>query len=841
MSTYQKTIKSHMDYKYSFLDLFLKKVDFDKETQVQVSSIVIPQIQRPYAQGRTDGVCTYIRNTFLDEIFECLLSDNNEMLELNFIYGIIKPSNNEYKLELLDGQQRLTTLFLLYWYITNAEFEPEQDESKFVRSCLSKFYYETRTTSSVFCQELSSYKVYWNSRTPKEVIRKSKWYFKSFDRDSTISAMLTMLDSIHERYIKVGKQNLFTKLQNIQFYVKSLGVFNLSEELYIKMNARGLQLSAFENFKADLTNFVLNKDYKPFQDYVSLYRKNAADKAPFYFDFSVKLDAKWVDIFWKNGNEDFDSSYMAFFTRFFTCKYIISSKEDVSDRDMRSDDTIKFLYTNAEEHSGSNEYLGFRYFEILLDKHPEYIITINKVLDVFYHFDCKSSEKYIYKGMLPAWERKSENDGDDFYCNTSKMSQIKLVAFGAAIEYIEAMPDFDSVTFKRWMRIVWNVIENTNIDSLSPVSSLIRKFSNVIHFIAEKMNDNKSFFAALSEWYFDNASEKESRALIEEIEKAKRISQNPEWEKIWMEVERHPYFKGMVTFFYNPEMDMETYLNNSLQAKEMFDADGITSIYKKGHILIRAIVSQFNTWAEINNLYITERAESNKYLKNILASNDKVRTMLTNVLYNESQADIITALKEQIDAAPKPIASEIIDEYLFNMAMKRLRYDIKMYDWISEKENQQKACFRVFMFEGHIFFAIPRKWYDKIALDSERSRMAYELCEKYGFSFSDANQEVMYKEYKDCFGNAIWINQERTNCTIWIDFDLYHEVKLQIVCKTKKYAKELLGAFENSTYIDNDEYRIQLPNAEHSSYKNSYNSICAIVEQIFEEIPELEE
>ncbi|MCD8471358.1 MAG: hypothetical protein LRY33_01720, partial [Parabacteroides chartae] len=72
-------------------------------------------------------------------------------------------------------------------------------------------------------------------------------------------------------------------------------------------------------------------------------------------------------------------------------------------------------------------------------------------------------------------------------------------------------------------------------------------------------------------------------------------------------------------------------------------------------------------------------------------------------------------------------------------------------------------------------------------------------------------------------------------------FDLYHEVKLQIVCKTKKYAKELLGAFENSTYIDNDEYRIQLPNAEHSSYKNSYNSICAIVEQIFEEIPELEE
>ena len=49
-----------MDYRFSFTDLFTREVDFDKDNQVKVSSIVIPQIQRPYAQGRTDGVCTYI-------------------------------------------------------------------------------------------------------------------------------------------------------------------------------------------------------------------------------------------------------------------------------------------------------------------------------------------------------------------------------------------------------------------------------------------------------------------------------------------------------------------------------------------------------------------------------------------------------------------------------------------------------------------------------------------------------------------------------------------------------------------------------------------------------------
>lgn len=103
-----------MDYRFSFTDLFTREVDFDKDNQVKVSSIVIPQIQRPYAQGRTDGVCTYIRNMFLDEIFENLTSGNDDIFDLNFIYGIIKPNNNEYRMELLDGQQRLTTLFLLY-------------------------------------------------------------------------------------------------------------------------------------------------------------------------------------------------------------------------------------------------------------------------------------------------------------------------------------------------------------------------------------------------------------------------------------------------------------------------------------------------------------------------------------------------------------------------------------------------------------------------------------------------------------------------------------------------------------------------------------------------------
>ena len=74
--------------------------------------ILIPKIQRDYAQGRSDDKSTQIRQNFLYKIFECLKDDTN--LKLDFIYGSIDNNGNFIP---LDGQQRLTTLFLLIFII----------------------------------------------------------------------------------------------------------------------------------------------------------------------------------------------------------------------------------------------------------------------------------------------------------------------------------------------------------------------------------------------------------------------------------------------------------------------------------------------------------------------------------------------------------------------------------------------------------------------------------------------------------------------------------------------------------------------------------------------------
>ena len=76
---------------------------------IQENTIEIPIIQRDYAQGRIGK--EYLRASFLKELKEAL--DKKQLLKLDFVYG--SQENNH--LQPLDGQQRLTTLWLLHWYI----------------------------------------------------------------------------------------------------------------------------------------------------------------------------------------------------------------------------------------------------------------------------------------------------------------------------------------------------------------------------------------------------------------------------------------------------------------------------------------------------------------------------------------------------------------------------------------------------------------------------------------------------------------------------------------------------------------------------------------------------
>ena len=83
-------------------------------TLLENNLVKIPLIQRDYAQGRKSE--EVLRNSFIDKI-KSVLDEGKEKLNLDFIYGYTEQNHNS-KIDFipLDGQQRLTTLWLLHWY-----------------------------------------------------------------------------------------------------------------------------------------------------------------------------------------------------------------------------------------------------------------------------------------------------------------------------------------------------------------------------------------------------------------------------------------------------------------------------------------------------------------------------------------------------------------------------------------------------------------------------------------------------------------------------------------------------------------------------------------------------
>ena len=269
--------------------------------------IKIPIMQRDYAQGRKSESVTAIRDELLDTIYAALISEKN--MDFDFVYGTLK----EGILYPLDGQQRLTTLYLLHWYIACKEGAIEE-----ARKVLHNFSYETRISSREFCEKLINLNyIPEEGVSPSEYIKNQNVYFDVWDKDPTIRHMLVMLDSIHKKFFSTEKE-LFPLLTRdiddnpiITFNYLPMENYALTDDLYIKMNARGKNLSDFENFKA---KFIQH-----------MKRNNLP-----YEHFEASIDTTWTDLLWEYRspvNNTIDEQFMYLFLFFTEMMYLEYSQE----------------------------------------------------------------------------------------------------------------------------------------------------------------------------------------------------------------------------------------------------------------------------------------------------------------------------------------------------------------------------------------------------------------------------------------------------------------------------------------------------------------------------------
>jgi hypothetical protein len=424
---------------------------------LQKHRIEIPIIQRDYAQGREDK--KEIRDRFLNALFQSI--NDKSLIKLDFIYGSVELD----VFQPLDGQQRLTTLFLLHWYAAMKD-NALTDE---IINNLQKFSYETRITSRDFCSTLvsHSFNINGNGMLSSKIID-SSWFYLSWKKDPTIDAMLRTLDDIDKVFYQISGlwEKLISNDNVISFYHVELENIGLTDDLYIKMNARGKLLSPYENFKAVFQKYINDNKWEENIDFIDT--------------FANKIDSIWTDVFWKHRKKNtIDEAIIRF----------IASVLMIRESNRKSDDRFSVISGLQDEAStvraGNFDRGDFNYLCKSFDvyhKAFENSYNLDLPFTLFQHTPTENIfSATVYEGQNASYSQK--------------------VLFFAQTEYLLRAEEFTNDKYLDWMRVIRNIISRGDVSKNGKRPTIIRSpqtFDGVIKLISELATGCENIYDHLS-------------------------------------------------------------------------------------------------------------------------------------------------------------------------------------------------------------------------------------------------------------------------------------------------------------------------------------------------------
>ncbi len=489
--------------------------------------IQIPMIQRDFAQGRES--VEEIREDFLSALAAALqlpAADPSLPLNLDFVYGSVEGSDGEARFAPLDGQQRLTTLFLLHWYFAWKDERWSDFETLFERDGHSRFMYRVRPSSSDFFDFLVTFRP---ETSPDEVPSLSKLivdqpqYFRSWRLDPTIRSTLVMLDSIHEYFSDI--KGLFDRITEVEqpaitFQLLDLKKFDLSDDLYIKMNARGMPLTPFETFKARYEQELENQ----FDGHTRKIGKLEFSINDFV---SRRMDTVWMDLFWTENKSQTKRSASVDDNIFNLFRVMALLTRDPENKDCLSD--VKLLTKSRPDFSTfhSRNWLDEEFTATLiplLEKWCQGVAGFQPLLPNSNYFD----EKKLFSKMTT----------DSLSLDVPEILQFFAYVF--FIKQHEASLDVEA--FQKWMRVVQNLVINSNIDrdvrlpgGMTAVLTLLPHSTEILEHLASlESTDGLSSFP--------------KRQVNEESLKAALLLNHDGWQSLIDRAELHGYFCGQIEF-----------------------------------------------------------------------------------------------------------------------------------------------------------------------------------------------------------------------------------------------------------------------------------------------------
>lgn len=654
--------------------------------------IEVPIIQREYAQGRNTEKVKSIRKRFVTDLAKTI--SNNEEIHLGFVYGKIEGKENirrkiinkeavssileavkfyannlEFKISAnieeieneesnqnllkfipLDGQQRLTTLYLLYWYLY---FKGAQSKNN---DWLSHFKYSNRKSSLAFCKELVNAENIDSLRKKqkrnseiniKELIINSSFFLKKWIKDSTVSGMLEMLLSIESAFdsdFDFSKLHIEELLFTFDFM--DLDSLNQTDDLYVKMNSRGKQLSDYEHFKSWLQE----------------YHKETEDNV-WMKSFWKKLDTVWLNYFWRNMDADFstlDDFYYNYIKNLALMHCLANNKDIPFERLKESYNLIR----NTEVYD--NQKIAY----IPLDKYFIKWIDDENKEKIFFIFNLdslkfieKSFDSLIYlkqNGNFKELELQDivckpfiENIPSDFFLKSNLFTPTlwHSVFYYSFIVFINDRDrdEFTATGLQEWLRFTRNIIYNTYIQSPENFNSALKQIHNIA-LLKFQINDailnNK-----VENAFFENSQFEEEKIKINLI--------NAEgWKDHIQLLENQLYLYGQINFVLDFAKDESG--NYSLTNFVKY-SDAVTKLYNKE---IRQTAEKI-----LERFLFCEDFYLPYYKSNHIFCNSSLGGLRTR---NENwrmffKGNKINALKEAIDKLKdNPITPESLTNYIYD-------------------------------------------------------------------------------------------------------------------------------------------------------------------------------
>jgi hypothetical protein len=618
----------------------------------EVDFVEIPILQRDYAQGRSEE--GEVRSLFLRSLFNALTQDDSstrQSLDLDFVYGNYEDSKNKV-FSVLDGQQRLTTLFLLHWYLAVSNDRLADFREQFVSDIgQSRFTYKTRTSTTEFFNALVASDFVIDDTAISKQINDCQWFYLSWKQDPTVQACLCMLNAIQNMFAAKA-DGLFERLSDtdkpfITFQFLDLDSFGLSDELYIKMNARGKPLTVFENFKAKLEQFIESYD-EPWPEYRLSFREDAVNG---YEYFIHKIDTDWADLFWpyRNISSDdntFDDEFMNFFRLIIMYQYLLDNRE--------SPTSLAKIKNEIFGTAGRLQAPSLSKYEELNCFNQRLII---RFIDVIDRISGKGLENNKIQSYLDGSYYYSEGGAFERIIANSANYDDKL-RFFAFYSCLEKSQDPDEL--KNWMRVIYNLVENTITDSTSD-------FYRALFVINDLCQIDSPILEAL-EADCKVAVFTPAQVLEEKI-KAHLILKSDEWSEIILDAEKHAFFNGQIGCILNFSGILEFYREHGhCDWNSAFDKTCIEQFQRYFH----SLASVFNTISKNSSSidYAWERAVLSKGVYCTTASWDRYnllssRDARNNIPRDHSWRRLLRIGSENIEQKQSYVKA-VLDDQLFD-------------------------------------------------------------------------------------------------------------------------------------------------------------------------------